>query len=238
MPKTQGGFFQFRLACHPQCFACRRTFGLVSSICSICRKLHQSQTAAAVRGRETLIVGLHQSRSSFSNFNRSNDMNFALRTLVIATTLALTACAAYEPVPKEYTGATATLRDSGYSEDDTKAQLFAAMEVDGNPIRNAFGATANASQGRGASISTVLPSRKVKAAPMKVAIKGSHATGAPIAAIGSQLAGTFFAVDGVVDFSPSPDGIYIVRGELKKGKSSVWIEDSETGKAVTAVISK
>ena len=116
--------------------------------------------------------------------------------------------------------------------------MFAAKEVDGNRIMNAFWASEAASHGRGASLTTVFPERKVKAAPMKVTLEASHATGAPIAAIASQMAGTFFSVRGVVDFTPRPDGKYVVKGELKKEKSSVWIEDLETGKPVTTVISK
>jgi hypothetical protein len=157
--------------------------------------------------------------------------------LVFCGALALSGCATYEPT-KDYTGPTATLRDTGMSEDGTKAQMFAATEIDGNRVMNAFWASAQASQGGGASLRTVFPSRKVKASPMKVTIKASHATGAPIAAIASQLAGTFFSVEGVVDFTPKPDGSYVVRGELRKEKSSVWIEDVDTGKPVTAVISK
>jgi hypothetical protein len=40
-------------------------------------------------------------------------------------------------------------------------------------------------------------------------------------------------VDGVVDFNPTPEGIYVVKGELKKEGSSVWIEDVKTGQIVT-----
>jgi hypothetical protein len=116
--------------------------------------------------------------------------------------------------------------------------MFAAVEVDGNRVMNAFWASTNASQGQGNRLSTIFPERKVKAAPMRVTIKGSHATGAPIAAIASQMAGTFFSVEGVVDFTPRPDGKYIVKGELKKEKSTVWIEDVETGKPVTSVVIK
>ena len=124
------------------------------------------------------------------------------------------------------------------SEDGSKAQLFAAVELDGNRIMNAFWASANASNGRGNSLSTVFPERKVKASPMIIALKGSHATGAPIAAIASQMAGTVFSVEGVVDFTPKPDGKYVLKGQLKTEKSTVWIEDSETGLPVSAVISK
>lgn len=152
--------------------------------------------------------------------------------------ITLTGCATYEPVPQGYAGPTATVVDTGFSEDGTKAQLFALVEIDGNSIANAFGASAIASHGRGASLTTVFPERSVQAKPMKVRLRGSHATGAPIHAMASQMAGTFFSVDGSVDFSPQENRKYRVKGELKKEKSSVWIEDADTGKPVTSVISK
>lgn len=147
-------------------------------------------------------------------------------------------CASYQPVPKDYTGPTASVADTGSSESSAKAQIFALMEVDGNRVSNAFGASASASYGKGALLTTVYPERQLPAKPMKVRIQGSHATGAPIHALASQMAGTFFSVDGVVDFSPKPNGRYAVKGELKKEKSSVWIEDTETGQPVTSVVSK
>ena len=165
-------------------------------------------------------------------------MKFFLSTLALSSVFLISGCATYQPVPKEYTGPTATLRDSGFSEDNTKAQMFAATQVDGHQIMNAFWASELESRGRGASLTTSFPERKVKASPMKVTLEASHATGAPIAAIASQMAGTFFSVRGVVDFSPKPDGKYIVKGDLKKEKSSVWIEDVETGRPVTEVVSK
>jgi hypothetical protein len=150
----------------------------------------------------------------------------------------LAGCASFEPVPKGYTGPTATVRDSGFSEDGTKAQLFALMEVDGNRVGNAFAASANASYGRGASLTTVYPSRQVQVKPMKVLLRASHATGAPIHAMASQMAGTFFSVEGSVDFTPKADGRYVVKGELNKERSSVWIEDEATGQAVTGRVTK
>jgi hypothetical protein len=72
---------------------------------------------------------------------------------------------------------------------------------------------------------------------MKVRIKSSHTTGAPIHAIFSQVAGSFYSVEGVVDFSPAPGGRYAVKGELRKEGSSVWIEDANTDQRVTEKIS-
>ncbi|MGE0115100.1 MAG: hypothetical protein AB7T07_09495 [Steroidobacteraceae bacterium] len=155
-----------------------------------------------------------------------------------ALAVGLGACATYQPVPKDYSGPTASVKDSGFSEDGTKAQMFALVAIDGNRVPNAFTVSASASYGRGASLTAIYPARTIQARPMKVTLRGSHATGAPIHAMASQLAGTFFSVEGTVDFSPEADRQYLVKGELKKEKSSVWIEDTQTGKPVTEVVSK
>lgn len=135
-------------------------------------------------------------------------MKLVALALVVATAVAATGCATYEPVPKEYTGPTATIRDTGFSEDGTKAQMFALVELDGNRLMNAFWASRTASDGKGSSLTTVFPERKVKAAPLKLTIRGSHATGAPIHAMASQMAGTFFSGEGTVDFTPQPNGTF------------------------------
>lgn len=151
----------------------------------------------------------------------------------IAVVITLAGCAANKPVPDGYTGPTATVADSGQQESGGKAQLFALTSIDGKRIPNAFSASAGASYGRGFALTMSVPDRDVPATPMNVTLKGSHATAAPIHAIASQMAGTFFSVEGTVGFEPKPNGRYVVKGELKKGGSSVWIEDVETGLPAT-----
>lgn len=163
----------------------------------------------------------------------------SLRLFALLGTVALASgCATYQPVPRDYTGPTATLHDTGFSEDTSKAQMFAVVAIDGNRVGNAFSASANASYGRGALLTTVYPERQVPAVPMKVTLRGSHATGAPIHAMASQLAGTFFSVEGTVDFTPAPNTAYLVKGTLTKQKSSVWIEDAATGKPASPVVTQ
>ncbi|MES2840666.1 MAG: hypothetical protein V4794_10335 [Pseudomonadota bacterium] len=159
---------------------------------------------------------------------------------ILAALLAVTlvGCAAYQPIPPGYVGPVATVSDSGFAEDGTKAQLFVLAEVDGNGIPNSFGASAGASYGKGFALTTRVVDRQVPAKPMKVKLRASHTTGAPIQAMFSQAAGTFFSVDGVVDFTPKADGKYVVKGELKKEGSSVWIEDANTNQPVTEKILK
>lgn len=154
----------------------------------------------------------------------------------LAIALLLHGCATYKPVPEGYAGPVAIVSDSGFSEDGTKAQIFALIEVDGHTIQNSFGASASASYGQGFALTTRYVSRPVPATPMKVTLKGSHTTAAPIQAIFSQAAGTFFSVEGTVDFAPASGGNYVVKGELKKDGSSVWIQDANTGQPVTQKI--
>ena len=152
--------------------------------------------------------------------------------------LLLTGCATYTPVEPDYKGPTAVIRDTGFNEDNTKAQLFAVMDIDDHRIGNAFGGTAMASQGHGMAITAVYPERQVPVRQMKLTLRGSHATGAPIQALASQMAGTFYSVEGTVDFLPEAGHVYLVKGDLKKETSSVWIEDEATGKPVTRIVTK
>lgn len=157
--------------------------------------------------------------------------------IALSVATLLVGCATYQPVPKDYSGPTASVRDTGFSVDGTKAQMFAVVEVDGNRIMNAFWASQIASHNKGVMLTPEYPERQVQARPMKVTLVGSHAVGMPIHEIASRLAGTFFSVRGIVDFAPKPNGRYVVKGDLQKNKSRVWIEDLETGQAVTPEVS-
>lgn len=152
---------------------------------------------------------------------------------LLAVSAMFAGCASYQPIPADYKGPTATVTDSGRLEDGTKAQMFVLAEIDGNRIDNAIGDSARASQGKGFALTTVFTSRALPARPMKVKLVASHATAAPIQAMASQMAGTWYSTEGIVDFKPEPDGQYVVRGELKKQGSTVWIEDTKTRQAVT-----
>jgi len=158
---------------------------------------------------------------------------------MISATFAATisGCSTYKPLPENYTGPTANVEDSGFTEGSTKAQIFALVEIDGHSITDSFQATRRASASQGATISLFIIDRNIKSTPTKVKIRGSHATGMPIHEFASRAAGTFFEVEGVVDFDPAPNAKYRVTGSLSKSTSSVWIEELETHKAVTEKIS-
>jgi hypothetical protein len=155
-------------------------------------------------------------------------------TLIVA--LSLYGCASYKAVPDNYAGPKASLTDTGIREDGSKAQVFVLEEIDGKQILNSINASAGASYGQGFSLTTKFVSRDIPAQPMKVKLKGTHITGAPIQALFSQVAGTFLSVEGTIDFSPVDGGDYAVTGKLEKGASSIWIEDIKTHAPVTEKI--
>jgi hypothetical protein len=147
--------------------------------------------------------------------------------------LALAGCAAYKPIPDNYAGPIATVVDSGQTESLDKARIFSMTQIDGHDLTDSFETSHRASYGQGTVLHMTLTDHVVPAHPMKVKLRGAHATGAPIHEMASRIAGTFFEVEGVVDFNPEPDKTYTVVGALAKGDSSVWIEDAKTHQPVT-----
>jgi hypothetical protein len=158
--------------------------------------------------------------------------SMAAGTLVVCL---LGGCAtpAYQPVPLGYNGPIATLSDGGTSEGRTSARIFAATEVDGNPIENSIEATNRASYGHGLSQTVKWIRREVLPRPMIVKLVGKTVAVAPIVGIFAAMAGASFSVEGTVSFDPRPGGFYAVNGELSKDGSSVWIEDALTNQPVT-----
>lgn len=75
--------------------------------------------------------------------------------------------------------------------------------------------------------------KAIRTCPMKVTLRGSHLSGAPIHAIAARAADTCFSVEGVVSFTPQAGAQCLVVGELKRGQSVAWIEERDTGKVVT-----
>lgn len=158
-----------------------------------------------------------------------------MRRLILALALVLlSGCATVSnPIPQGYSGPEVLLDDSGYPEGTSKARLFAALEIDGRPIQNALRETRMASHGQGFSLSPRYTIRNVPVLPMKIRIIGTHQTAAPIHEMASRMAGTFYSVEGIVDFKPVEGRRYMVTGDLEKERSCVWIAELGTAAVVT-----
>ncbi|WP_457335525.1 hypothetical protein [Rhizobacter sp. P5_C2] len=142
-----------------------------------------------------------------------------------------------EPIPPGYAGPTALVGDNCVAESGSKARCFVVEAVDGKQINNALIASRQASSGNGFALTTRNTARRLTAAAMKVKLVGTHVTAAPIEALAGKATGTFFSVEGIVEFTPTADVVYRVNGELTKERSSVWIEEASSGQVVTNKVS-
>ncbi len=143
--------------------------------------------------------------------------------------LCLTACAT-NPVPDNYTGPLATIRDSTQSETSNRAQFYFLSEINGRRVDNVLIATKVANNGRGFSLNTASYGRDLPAKPVTVTLEGRISYGAPIQEIFNM--GTVYTVEKKVSFTPESNKTYVVKGVLTAERKDVWLEDAETGKRV------
>lgn len=158
---------------------------------------------------------------------------------IIATSAAtLVSCSTLSgPLPTDYSGPLAYLADTAEPYDGTRARFFVLAEVDGAPVDNAlYESHRRMGSGQGFALTTLHHNRSVPVRTMSVKLLGRHSAAAPIYELASRAAGTLVSVEGVVAFTPKPNGNYRVNGLLLKDCPAVWIEDADTKEAVTEVI--
>jgi hypothetical protein len=159
---------------------------------------------------------------------------FSACVLAFASLLLIAGCAGLAPaIPEGYKGPIAWLADTGFAEGRGKGAFFAALALDGRTIENSLLASRRASYGQGFVLTSRYEHRELPARPSKITITGTHKTAAPIHEIAARMVGTFFSVEGVVDFDPEAGKNYIVTGELTKELSCVWIAENISKKVVT-----
>lgn len=153
--------------------------------------------------------------------------------LPLIATLAAGCATVSDPVPADYKGPVVAVADTGAPDGGGKGRFFALLEVDGKPVANALGETRSASYGQGFALSARYTTRNLPARPMKVKLTGTHQTAAPIHAMAARMAGTYFSVEGTVDFNPAEGKSYQVVGELAKERSCVWIAEKDSSQPAT-----
>jgi len=145
------------------------------------------------------------------------------------TALFLAGCATFtSPIPENYKGPLATIKDSVKSYSARKADFFYLSHVDEKRIEDSRSKTLQVNHGRGMNMSPVVLERKVPSQPSTFKVVGRTEYAAPILA----LTNTVYEVSGDVKFSPEKDRTYMVKGELGENYSAVWIEDVETNSVV------
>lgn len=153
--------------------------------------------------------------------------------VIIAAILSMAGCSTFKPIPENYTGPTATIKDSYATKQSNKAHYFTLNGVDGNYISNSFGATRSANSGRGAAFDPVMSERQVLTKQQTFTIAGFvfFPTDAQL------LFGDTLKVSGDIFFAPKEGETYVVKGTVSEALSVVWLEDSE-GNLVKEKISK
>ena len=147
-------------------------------------------------------------------------------TGMMAVCLFIGGCATYEPVQKDYAGATAKLSDSVASDGERCASFFFLETYDGHDVQNALTATQRRNSGRGLAMTIEDYSRKIPAQEATFHLKGRTHCAAPIIELGN----TVYMIEGDVKFAPQADRQYAVKGELREDHSAVWVEELPSGK--------
>ena len=129
----------------------------------------------------------------------------------------------------------ATLADTiGFDEDGKNARVFIVEAVDGTQIRNALNACTRFGFGSATGFAPMPTDRKVPLAQRTYTLKATHIGGAPIAQLFGMAKGSFKSISGEVAFKPEAGRAYKVNGVLTEAEAAVWIEEVESGKAVTS----
>ena len=156
-----------------------------------------------------------------------------MRAILYVLSAAVIAGCATQPQAPEIQGPSASISDHGFPEDGFKAHLFYVRAFDGEPVRSSAQASRAAGYGGGFRTSLRYVEHRVPIKPLRVALVGTHVTGAPIHELALRASGEFLRVEGEVTFTPVEGGEYFVKGELQKSGSYVCIADARTEQCVT-----
>jgi len=160
---------------------------------------------------------------------------FRSMAVIVLMFFGLTGCHSFPPtLPEGYVGPTATIKDTNAPIDMGKAEFFYLSHVDGNKIMNSVWNTYRASDGLGEYLSAVVLEHKIPAKTMRLGIIGETIYAMPARALMS----TVYEVKGEIEFTPLPDAVYIIQGNLTEEGCTVQVEHEETGEVVGLVESE
>jgi hypothetical protein len=157
-------------------------------------------------------------------------MNTFRLALPAVFALALPSCVSYYNLPKDYTGPTATIRNTGAAHDAFKASVFEVAKIDGK-LSNA--SAMQTPYGGGPVVQMGTSEVKVVAGqPLQVELSGHDQFAADGPALMYALGGNVAKpAKSTVTFNPKANATYVVKGQLGKQGSTVWLEDAN-GKRV------
>lgn len=150
---------------------------------------------------------------------------------MIALTMIATECpASSSPVPKDYAGPTALLKDST----DVPAgadcgSFFFLYKYNGKEVHHVLDESAAANAGHGLVMGKTPDwARLIPIQDAAFHIVARTHCAAPI----QELTRKMYVVDGVVHFTPEAGQTYVVTGELAADHGAVWVRNERTGAQV------
>ncbi|NJM38938.1 MAG: hypothetical protein HC845_14310 [Akkermansiaceae bacterium] len=143
----------------------------------------------------------------------------------------LSSCVSYYEIPKNYSGPTATLKDSSIATHFAKAAVFKVAEIEGKTPKSSPMATP---YGGGMGVTLRESSRPVPAGkPITISLSAGDSYAADGAQLADKLMGRQNAyASGNLTFTPKAGQSYRVKGTLAKEVSSVWLEEDGSGALV------
>ena len=152
---------------------------------------------------------------------------------ILVLALALQGCTTFTPIPEGYSGPLSTIVDTSEVVSPTKVYFFELVKVDGRNISSSSYETRILNDGAGFSLTPVISKRAIPSGKSILSIRGVTHYAAPILALG----GGNFSIKGEVEIELLAEKTYLVKGELTKLYSAVWVED-ELGNVVAEKIEK
>lgn len=153
------------------------------------------------------------------------------RFLLSLAAAVLAGCTA-SPVPTGYSGPVAVVADGYQFHSHRTSDFFVLRKFDGKVVATAIGRTRELNAGRGMDMDPQSLERDVPAREATFTLSASTEYAAPILAFSNPV----YRITGDVTFTPTPDGIYRVRGFLSPEYQAVWIEDQENCEVMGALL--
>jgi hypothetical protein len=155
---------------------------------------------------------------------------FLSRLLFVLALIFINGCASYgPPAPIEFNGPTTRLKETVMPYDSSKADFFILESIDDQRVENSARKTHMKNSGKGLNVMS--PAMMEQVIPIKYAsfkIRGRTEYSAPIQALTNPV----YDVSGNISFTPEIDKVYVIKGDLGKNYSAVWIEEESTHKII------
>ena len=154
---------------------------------------------------------------------------------LLLITLLMTGCASFQAsIPADYSGPTATIKDSYSDHQGSTAHFYVMTNIYGKLIEDSSYRTRVINSGRGFNMTPQMVSRQVTVEPHLFTIMGF----VQFATDGQAMFGDLMLVKKTIELTPVAGETYTVNGKLATKGSDVWLEDTKGNKFTAELTTK